>query len=113
MPLSCPYRHLTVAVFDVLLLIDAFSGDSPGQSVSEEPSVQEGGRPKEDGSVLYEHDNRSRTEGRIGGRAESVLNLMDTMIWDMETTMNTLKIDEADRPAIRKLVEDQLKGVSA
>ena len=38
------------------------------------------------------------------------MNLMETMGWDIETTMVNLKISEEEKLVIRKYVEDKRRG---
>ena len=65
-------------------------------------------------TLMRNHDasveRKGREAGKAEGKAEAVMNLMETMGWDVETTMINMKIAEEEKLVIRKYVEDKRRG---
>ena len=53
-------------------------------------------------TLIRNHDASVERTGRAEGKAEAVMNLMETMGWDVETAMTNMKIAEEERLVIRK-----------
>ena len=56
-------------------------------------------------TLMRNHDASVERRGREAGKAEAVMNLMESMSLDLEKAMDVLKIKDKERSAIRKYVE--------
>ena len=60
-------------------------------------------------TLMRNHDasveRRGREAGKAEGKAEDVMNLMESMSLDLEKAMDVLKIKDKERSTIRKYVE--------
>ena len=101
-------------VDEVMKLLAAITGDSV---YVESLKFRKEGEEKTMDMHLRNMMNRSKDEGRANGiaegRAKDVMNLMESMSLDLEKAMDVLKIEEEEKPAIRKIVEEKLQGVPA
>ena len=61
-------------------------------------------------TLMRNHDASVERRGREAGKAEAVMNLMESMGWDVETTMTNMKIEEEEKQVIRKCIEDKMQG---
>lgn len=93
-------------VDEVMKLLAAITGDSV---YVESLKFRREGEAK----TMDMHLRNMMSRNKNSTLAEAVMNLMDTMGWDVETTMANMKVSEEEKPTIRKIVEEKMQGVPA
>ena len=96
----------TKHVDEVMILLQAVTGND---MYVESLAFRKEGEPK----TMDMHLKNMVERRENAAKAEDVINLMETMGWDMDTTMVNMKVPEENWSKIKTLVEEKLSAQPA